>query len=174
MRFVLLLFVTIISVCANAKDLYFEKLYLSANIKRSEFFNYSISHLAFEQNSYTVEYDLNEGRFKSVKTKLNINTTIPDRMADVGFFIEMIDNKSECVSFSDESLIFAESFTSYSFKGQSININESLEFEEFTDLTDGFQSENLDMTIDYDPLERETVERNRCYGQAVFLVGLDI
>lgn len=155
-------------------DFAFKVLPLSASIKRGEFFSYSIKELKFDENYFTISYDLGEGKFEPAITNLNIISTVPDVMSDVSYFVELKSENSICIPFSADSLPVAEGFAHYFLSDQEVIKGSALSFPSFSESTGGFHSDRLAFRIEFDVLDRNIAEKTNCNGQAVFVAGLEL
>ncbi|EHK2889680.1 hypothetical protein J7G16_004592 [Vibrio parahaemolyticus] len=170
----ILLMLLTLSINVSAADFFSKELFLSANIKRSGFFSYSIREMFFDKTEYRVNYNELTGTFEDIDAKLNIISTVPVSMTNVGYFIEMIAEESTCSKLGIPGPIPLESFTHYSLDSKEIELNTPVEFDSFGASTDGFYSALLNMTIKFDKVDESIAMKTQCQGNATFIAGLTL
>lgn len=167
----LLLFATVSLNCFS-QDFFIERLNLKADIERADFFDYKITKFEFEKDEFELVYNYSNNRFNDIRTKLIIETNIPDTFVDSGYEINATEISSMCNKYgSGESIrddyieVFVDEF--------NLNYENVFSNSFSSSVSDSFY-DFLDFRISFDEVDPEVIKSAQCKGRVSLFVGLVI
>ncbi|EJM7853154.1 hypothetical protein ACOKWQ_000971 [Vibrio parahaemolyticus] len=148
-----------------------KELNLSASIERSKFYDYGVKKFEFKDEEVKLNYNYNAQKFSDVETVLIIETDIPNTLKNVGFELNVTELNSVCESYNDKDILASDYAEGY-LDGERINKGDEIGYDTFDDDIDGKYSMTLPMVLKFKEVENEIVNKSKCSGNVVMLIGL--
>ncbi|MGR5435714.1 hypothetical protein [Vibrio owensii] len=154
-----------------ASSEFVKDLNISASIERSKFYDYGVSKFEFKDEKIKLDYNYNAQKFSDVETVLIIETDIPNTLKNVGFELNVSELNSVCESYDDKSLLASDYAEGY-LDGTMVNKGDEIEYDTFDDDIDGKYSMTLPMVLKFKELDSGIVNKSKCSGNVVMVIGL--